>query len=256
MPSPAFEADLGFADPRPFVWQGNLWCVSLVRQLNTGGRSEMVLSCVSRSSQGEHILRDWRVLPSGKPARDEKNWMPQVDGDELRLIYSVDPTRILSVSGTVLHDGPASVAAESFRGSFQAIDFDDGWLMVVHEVEQVNNRRRYFHRFVWMDAANSVHRISRQFYLRKPGVEFIAGMAWHPDDKRLVLQALASTTPTRRSPSWLRRMFATASRTSPTTSIHVLKQSKPAGEPCGSFGGEETSGRSPGRVADSNRRRP
>ena len=90
------------------------------------------------------------------------NWMPQVDGDELRLIYSVDPTRILSVSGTVLHDGPASVAAESFRGSSQAIDFDDGWLMVVHEVEQVNNRRRYFHRFVWMDAANFVHRISRR----------------------------------------------------------------------------------------------
>ena len=35
MPPPAFEADLGFADPRPFVWQGNLWH-SLVRQLNTG----------------------------------------------------------------------------------------------------------------------------------------------------------------------------------------------------------------------------
>ena len=89
------------------------------------------------------------------------------------------------------------MAAESFRGSSQAIDFDDGWLMVVHEVEQVNNRRRYFHRFVWMDAANFVRRISRRFYLRKPGVEFIAGMAWHPDDKRLVLSfSVHDTDPT------------------------------------------------------------
>ena len=58
MPPPAFEADLGFADPRPFMWQGNLWCISLVRQLNTEGRSEMVLSCVSRSQPGRtHTTR-------------------------------------------------------------------------------------------------------------------------------------------------------------------------------------------------------
>lgn len=65
--------------------------------------------------------------------------------------------------------------------------FDQGWLIVVHEVEHVNGRRRYFHRFIWMDSANTLRRLSRRFYLRQVGYEFVAGMAWHPDGERLVI---------------------------------------------------------------------
>jgi hypothetical protein len=54
----------------------------------------------------------------------EKNWMPQVVGDELRLI---DPTRVLTDSGAIVHNEPAAIAAENFRGGSQAVPFDEGW---------------------------------------------------------------------------------------------------------------------------------
>ena len=179
--------DLGFADPRPFVWRDELWCISIVRQLNEQALSEMVLARIDMSRPGRYLMTDWRVVPSGMPARHEKNWMPQVVGDELRLIYSIDPTRILSDSGAVLHNAPAPIVADSFRGGSQAIQFDGGWLMVIHEVEQVGDRRRYFHRFVWLDAGNAIRRLSRRFYFCQPGIEFAAGLAWHPDGQHVAV---------------------------------------------------------------------
>lgn len=65
--------------------------------------------------------------------------------------------------------------------------FDEGWLAIIHEVEHVNRQRRYCHRFIWMDSGNTLRRLSRRFYLKKLGVEFVAGMAWHFDDARLVI---------------------------------------------------------------------
>jgi glycosyltransferase involved in cell wall biosynthesis len=179
--------DLGFADSRPFIWRDEIWCISIVRQLNEQSLSEMVLSRIDMSQPSRYVMTDWRVVPSGMPARHEKNWMPQVIGDELRLIYSVDPTRILTDSGAVLHNEPTQTVADSFRGGSQVVAFDDGWLALIHEVEQVNGKRWYFHRFVWLDAANTLCRQSRRFYFRQHGIEFAAGMTWHPDDKHLVI---------------------------------------------------------------------
>jgi len=177
----------GFEDPRLFFWRGALWIVASTRQLNTASRDEMVLARIDRPGTHNPVLTDWRVLPSGAPQQREKNWMPQVVGEELRLIYSIDPTRILTDSGIILREEPAPVAADSFRGGSQAVEFDSGWLMIIHEVEVINGMRRYFHRFIWLDSSNVLRRLSRRFYLREVGVEFVAGLAWHPDGERLVI---------------------------------------------------------------------
>ena len=62
-------------------------------------------------------------------------------GDDLRFFYSVDPTRILTEAGVVVHEGAASIAIENFRGGSQAIPFDGGWLMLIHEWELVHTSR-------------------------------------------------------------------------------------------------------------------
>lgn len=59
--------------------------------------------------------------------------------------------------------------------------------MVIHEFEWVDRKRRYFHRFVWLDKGNHLWRLSRRFYLHAAGYEFVAGMAWHTDERRLVI---------------------------------------------------------------------
>jgi glycosyltransferase involved in cell wall biosynthesis len=180
-------AALGFEDPRPFVWRDQLWCVAATRQLNEEARAEMVLARIDESQPGRCTFTDWRVLASGLPVRWEKNWMPQVVGDGLRFICTVDPTRVLTEAGVVLRDEPAAIAAEDFRGGSLAIPFDDGWLMVIHQAEVVNDKRRYLHRVIWFDGDNIFRRLSRPFYLRHVGYEFVAGIAWHPDGVRILI---------------------------------------------------------------------
>jgi hypothetical protein len=45
----------------------------------------------------------------------------------------------------------------------------------------------YWHRFVWFDAENVLRGVSRRFYFQQKGVEFAAGLAWHPDGGRLLI---------------------------------------------------------------------
>ncbi len=112
--------------------------------------------------------------------------MPQVVGDELRFIYSVDPTRVLSESGEVLRDEDAPITVENFLGGSQAIPFDGGWLMLIHEWELAGTRCNYFHRFIWLDSRNRLARVSRRFLFLKPASEFAAGLAWHVSGDCLV----------------------------------------------------------------------
>lgn len=187
LPPPRHTDSLGFEDPRPFVWRDNLWCVSCVRQLNEEGRAEMVLSRIDCTSQDKFVLTDWRVLEASMPVQWEKNWMPQVIDDELRFIYSVDPTRVLSELGEVLFQEPSMVAAENFRGGSQAIAFDGGWLMLIHEWELVGRRRNYLHRFIWLDKSYRLARLSRRFFFQRIASEFASGLAWHMVDGYLVI---------------------------------------------------------------------
>jgi predicted O-methyltransferase YrrM len=187
LPPPQHTDSLGFEDPRPIIWRGGLWCVSSVRQLNPEGRAEMVLARIDQSPQGRPILTDWRVLPSGMPLQWEKNWMPQVVDHELRFVYSLDPIRVLSESGETLFQETPVIAVENFRGGSQAIPFDGGWLMIIHEWQVVGTRRHYFHRFVWLDENNRLRRLSRRFFFRRIASEFAAGLAWHASGDRLVI---------------------------------------------------------------------
>jgi hypothetical protein len=113
--------------------------------------------------------------------------MPQLIGDELRFLYSMDPLRILGGSGAVLLEQPAAVAAENFHWGSQAIPFDDGWLMVIRESELMGERRNHFHRFVWLDSHDRLARLSRRFFFQRMADEFVAGLAWHVTDEHLVI---------------------------------------------------------------------
>lgn len=187
LPPPRNHRYLGFEDPRIFLWRGDLWTLCSVCQLNDDGRAEMVLARIDRSDSNRFTLTDWRLAPAIDPALWQKNWMPQVVGEELRFIYSLDPTRIVTELGALLLQAIPEVAVDNFKGGSQAIAFDDGWLVVIHEWELVDGRRCYMHRLVWLDANHGVRRLSRRFYFKSAGVEFASGLAWHVDNKRLVI---------------------------------------------------------------------
>ena len=84
-------------------------------------------------------------------------------------------------------EAAAPIQADQFRGGSQLIAFDGGWLALVHEAGLRDKQRHYRHRFVWFDEATKLRGVSRPFFFAKRGVEFAAGLAWHPDGKRLVV---------------------------------------------------------------------
>ncbi len=187
LPAPAFDLVLGFEDARLFAWRGELWCISTVRQLTPEGWCEQVLARIDCPPTGPCRLVDWRVLRPEGPRLHEKNWMPLVVGDDLRFIYSCDPTRVVDEQARTVAEGVPSIAAEQFRGGSQAIEFDGGWLALIHEASERDRKRYYWHRFVWFDAEKVLRSVSRRFYFHKTGLEFAAGLAWHPDGRRLLI---------------------------------------------------------------------
>jgi hypothetical protein len=186
-PEPAFRPVQGFEDMRLFNWNGALWCTANVRELSPAGRCQQVLGRIDESAGRSHMLTDWRVLRPEAGPQHEKNWMPFVEDGALRLLYLCDPTTVLDENAAVLRRSPAAVDGAHFQGGSQLVPMQGGWLAAIHEVTWRNERRFYQHRFIWFDTAHTLKAVSRRFILRQNGIEFVAGMAWHPDGKRLVL---------------------------------------------------------------------
>ena len=116
--------------------------------------------------------------------------MPRVDGDALQFVYLCDPTRDHRRQGAHRRrDNARRSRPTTSAAARNAIAFDGGWLALIHEVRQGSRyaERFYQHRFVWFDAADATRRVSRPFFFNKKGIEFAAGLAWHPDGKRLLI---------------------------------------------------------------------
>jgi LPS sulfotransferase NodH/glycosyltransferase involved in cell wall biosynthesis len=187
MPSPKSYLAMGFEDIRPFVWRGDLWCCAGIREMTADASYEFVVARLQQCTSGQFRLSDWRVLcPEGRK-QHEKNWMPRVSGDTLQFIYSCDPTRVVDEQARTISMTSPVIAADHFRGGTQAIPFEDGWLALIHETRVRNERRRYWHRFVYFDVATRLKRVSHPFVFHKYQIEYGAGLAWHPDGKRLLI---------------------------------------------------------------------
>jgi hypothetical protein len=107
--------------------------------------------------------------PAGSPTgvcypRRESAGTRRIGGDALRFVYGCDPTRIVDDQARTVFEETPELAAQRFRGGSQAIAFDGGWLALIHEVEERNQRRYYRHRFVWFDPQSRLRAVSRPFF--------------------------------------------------------------------------------------------
>jgi GR25 family glycosyltransferase involved in LPS biosynthesis len=195
LPAPAYEK-VGFEDMRLFAWRSALWCSSSPRELTPEGRCQQVLARIDESVGGQCQLADWRVLALEEPRRHENSWMPLVEpapaetgGERLRFIYLYDPLRLIDEAAQVLAETTPPIAVDEFRGGTQAIDFDGGRLALIREEMAGDTfaERATHHRFVWLDEALALRSVSRPFFLNEHGVEFVAGLAWHPNGERLII---------------------------------------------------------------------
>jgi len=179
---PLYNLVIGWEDCRLFFWRGEPWCTATVRELNTEGYCEIVLSRIVDAENGKKRFADHRVItPRFTERQHEKNWMPMVVGDELFFVYSSDPTRIIDHEGNLISSRVTHIAADSFRGGGPLVEFNGGWLALIHESHGMPDwRRRYMHRWAWYDAYGRLSKYSPAFYIKDLGIEFAAGLAKHP----------------------------------------------------------------------------
>ena len=178
---------LGMEDARIFYWRGERWCITNVRQMNPEGWCEQMMGRIDPLPDGNFHVTQFRRLVPQLNRTHEKNWVPFVDGDELRFFHWYDPVRVMDKDANIISEVVPTFAADAFRGGSQAIAFDGGWLSLVHEVMISGNSRVYLHRFIWFDADLVLKRASETFWFVQRGIEFAAGLAPHSDGKTLVL---------------------------------------------------------------------
>jgi FkbM family methyltransferase len=182
-----------FEDVRLFAWRGALWCSATLRELTEEGWGRQVLARIDQGPDGKCLFAYWRVLwPEER--RDKINWMPLVEpaaaeagGERLRFVYLCDPTRIVDDGAQLVAESTPAIAADKFRGATQAIEFDGGWLALIHEQAVGDTFTARHHRFIWLDGSWALRGVSRPFFFQRPSVEAAAGLAWHPDGGHLVI---------------------------------------------------------------------
>lgn len=178
----------GYEDGRLFCFQGALWLSTQALQHSNDGLCRIHLLKTDLAG-GATVIQ---VRGPRDGMRHEKNWMPFVHDGALHYVYLCDPLTILRVDAgtgrcTQVSALRPPICCEDFRGGSQGIPFDDGYLFVVHQVAEKDNRRHYLHRFVAIDPDLIMTAVSDAFCLNSPAIEFVAGLTADASGESLVL---------------------------------------------------------------------
>lgn len=179
----------GVEDMRLIEWRGERWFTGVTRQFDRAGWPRVVLGRIDPCGRRiDHLV----PLELDGRQQAEKNWVPLVVDGRLLLLYSNDPTMLLEPDPEtgwcrVVHRASAPADLSWFRGSSPLLPFEDRYLYTVHEVAIVNGHRVYLHRFVEMDRAFAITRVSRAFYLTRAGVEYTCGLCLSHDGASVIL---------------------------------------------------------------------
>lgn len=173
----------GLEDLRLFEMDSVLWGIGTCRTTNPEGVNEMVAVSINEDYSIKKAIR----LKGYGDNECQKNWVPIDYNGSIHFLYSSDPLILLKPN---FETGQCEIVINknsvnnlsNFRGSSQVINFQDGYLYVVHEVIHRNNRRYYYHRFVYMNNNLEVIKISQPFYFINRTIEYCAGLCQVDDE--------------------------------------------------------------------------
>jgi hypothetical protein len=183
----------GLEDCRLIKLKENYWFTCATYE-TSANRIEQSL-CKLASQETNNVIEIEKLIPlKNTPLRQyEKNWLPFVVKDELYAVYSSNPFIIYKINSetgactTALQYDP-SHDFSTFRGSASPIAFDNGYLMLIHEVIFNENQERFYtHRFVYLDKKFKVQKLSKPFTFLHQGIEYCCGMTMDHTNKNCAL---------------------------------------------------------------------
>ena len=165
-----------------FFWRNGWWVSSGVG----GAEAEQGIVRIDTGAEGLRYT-ERQGLGTHKGGDLGAGLVPMVDGPQLRFVIGCDPTLIVNESGATMCEAKPSMMADHYRGATPAIAFDDGWLALVREGAPGASPRSFVHRFVWLDRACRLRRVTRPFCLDAKGPERAGGLAWYPSGRDVLV---------------------------------------------------------------------
>jgi tetratricopeptide (TPR) repeat protein len=162
---------------------------------DTNPYNHQISLCKLGDKTGSSQINVEKLIPlkGPDPYRCEKNWLPFIKENDLHIIYSFDPF-ILYKPDIETGDCPTEIYYEptydftNFRGSAAPIEFDGGYLVMVHEVVFYQSYERvYLHRFLYLDRDFQIQKLSLPFTFLHEGVEYCCSMTIDHSGTELVI---------------------------------------------------------------------
>ena len=186
----------GLEDCRILDLNGNTWFTCTTFDTNPSGAIQISLAKLVNDRVPNHqAIKLEKLVPlqGPDPHRCEKNWLPFVKDGQIYAIYNASPFTIFQPNVdtgecfTVLeHESEHDFSR--FRGSAAPIEFDRGYLMLVHEVVMLPDHTRvYLHRFVYLNDQFKIELVSKPFTFNHQGVEFCLSMTIDHTGQNLIM---------------------------------------------------------------------
>ncbi len=177
----------GKEDCRLFKFNGENWFTSSLVDANPNNTIQIGLGKIGEDAS----ITQMTPLKGPDPKRCEKNWLPFVLNQQIHAIYSYDPLIVFKVdpiTGTTkkVIETNSFLDTSRFRGSAGPVPFDDGYLVIVHEVAYTD-RRYYLHRFIFLNKKFEITKASPLFYIKTIGIEYCAGMSLDHEGKHIAV---------------------------------------------------------------------
>lgn len=187
----------GLEDCRIFEFNHSIWFTCTTFDTNPSGQPQVSL-CKLADDTSKATIRVEKLIPLIGPdlSRCEKNWLPFIKDNQLHVIYSYDPLIIYkpNIEGEIslinenvkIKHAIQKLDLSRFSGSASPIEFDGGYLILVHETV-FTDQRNYLHRFVFLDRDFNITKISKPFIFLHKGIEYCCGMTTDHSETNLVM---------------------------------------------------------------------